>query len=233
MKPWYVRGTGFASRMEPQDRATFMSVCPDVRYEKGDAIFRLGDPATHMHVIAQGQVKLVAPTATGHERILAICGADDFIGEAFIHEADAYRVDAIALTDTTTCPMSRDQFKQLSLHAPSVTLGFMEIMASHLFACRENLGSAFDPIRLRVAKALVDLCQRFGTPTDDDGSWYRLDTELKHEEIASLTSATRVSVTSAFTRLREEGLVEGSRGRYRVNMPGLTSLAEGDEDLRA
>lgn len=231
MNAWFVRETGFASRMEPEDRSTFMRVCPDVRYAQGNVIFRLGDPATHMHVIAEGQVKLVTPTASGHERILAICGPDDFIGEAFIHEADTYRVDAVALTHTTTCPMSRSQFKELALKAPSVSLGFMEILASHLFDCRQQLESAFDPIRTRVAKALLDQCRRFGTPTTEDGSWYTLHTELKHEDIASLTSATRVSVTTAFTSLREDGFVEGSRGRYRVNVDALASLADGIEDM--
>lgn len=230
MNAWYVRGTGFASRLAPEDRSAFMRVCPDVRYAKGDVIFHLGDPATHMHVIAQGQVKLVAPTASGHERIVAVCGPDDFIGEAFIREADTYRVDAVALTHTTTCPMSRSQFEQLGLQAPSVSLGFMEILASHVFDCRQQLESAFDPIRTRVAKALLDQCHRFGTPSDD-GIWYTLDTELKHEDIASLTSATRVSVTTTFTRLREDGFVEGSRGRYRVNVAALASVADGIEDV--
>lgn len=231
MNAWHVHGEGFASRMNPEDRSVFMRVCPDVRFDKDDVIFHLGDPATHVHVIAEGQVKLVAPTASGHERILAICGPDDFIGEAFIREADTYRVDAVALTPTTTCPMSRSQFKQLGLQAPSISMGFMEILASHVFDCRQRLESAYDPIHTRVAKALLDQCRRFGTPVDEDGTWYVLDTALKHEDIASLTSATRVSVTTAFTRLRENGFVEGSRGRYRVNMEALDAIADGVEEL--
>lgn len=225
MRPWFVKDTGFSETIRPEDRAAFMRICPDRRYPKGDSIFRLGDPATHLHVIAAGQVKLVAPTVTGNERILAICGPDDFIGEAFLRESERYRVDAVALSDVVTCPMSRQQFMQLGLSAPRFIVGFAEILSSHLFHCRDQLSSAYDPIKLRVVKVLLEQARRFARPDGDDG-WFDLHTELKHDEIASLVSATRVSVTTAIAELREEGFLEGSRGRYRLFVPALASLAE-------
>lgn len=223
MQPWFVKDTHFSKTIAAEDRAVFMKICPDRRFPKGSAIFRMGDPATHLHVIADGQIKLVTPTASGNERILAICGPDDFIGEAFLREAERYRADAVALTDAVTCPMSREQFMQLGLKAPNFIVGFAEILSSHLFDCRAQLASAYDPIKLRVVKVLLEQAQRFGEP---DGEWCELKTNLKHEEIAALISATRVSVTMAMTELREEGLIEGSRGHYRLFMPALESLLE-------
>ncbi|MDQ3460462.1 MAG: Crp/Fnr family transcriptional regulator [Deinococcota bacterium] len=225
MKPWFIRDTDFTRVVSEEDRATFMRVCPDRRYQKGDTIFRMGDPATDMHVIAEGQVKLVSPTASGQERILAICGPFNFIGEAFLLEESHYRVDAVALTDVTTCPMSREQFLQLSVTAPTFALSFAEILASHLFHCRQQLSDGYDPIKFRVVKVLIEQAHRFGEQVGDT-DWCELRTELKHEEIASIISGTRVAVTMAFSELREEGLVEGSRGSYRLYMPGLVALAE-------
>jgi CRP/FNR family transcriptional regulator, cyclic AMP receptor protein len=224
MKPWYIKDTDFTQVVSEEDRAVFMRVCPDRRYRKGDAIFRIGDPATHLHVIAQGQVKLVRPTASGQERILAICGPFNFIGEAFLLQESRYRVDAIALTEVTTCPMSREQFLELAVKAPTFVLSFTEILASHLFHCRQQLSDGYDPIKLRVVKVLLEQAGRFGEQVDAD--WCELKTELKHEEIASIVSATRVAVTMAFSELREEGLIEGSRGSYRLHMPGLISLVD-------
>jgi CRP-like cAMP-binding protein len=223
MRPWFIKDTGFSQKIAAEDKAVFMKICPDRRFPKGSTIFRSGDPATHLHVIADGQIKLVVPTASGNERILAICSPDDFIGEAFLREAERYRVDAVALTDAVTCPMSREQFMQLGLKAPNFIVGFAEILASHLFHCREQLLSAYDPIKLRVVKVLLEQAQRFG---NSDGDWHELKTELKHDEIAALISSTRVSVTMALTELREEGLVEGSRGHYRLFVPALMSLLE-------
>ena len=221
-KPWFVHGTAFSERLDTRDYKTFMRVCPEKRYSRGETIFRLGDPATDLHVIAEGQVKLVAATPSGHERILAICGPDDFIGEAFLREAQSYRADAVALTDAVTCPMSRDQFLELALRAPTFTLSFAEILAGQLFRCRDQLSNSYDPVPQRLARVLLEQSERFGTPLE--GGWCELLTELRHDELASMVSATRVSVSSAFAELRTRGFVEGSRGRYRLHTPSLHSL---------
>lgn len=218
-RPWFVRNTEFSARVDPRDHKTFMRVCPERRYERGATIFRTGDPATDLHVIAEGQVKLVAPAPGGHERILAICGLDDFVGEAFLREAQRYRADAVALTPVVTCPMNREQFLELALRAPTFTLSFAEILVEQLFGCRERLAYASDPVKQRLARALLEQAERFGRPSA--GGWCELLTELRHDELAALISATRVSVSAAFAELRAHGFVEGSRGRYRVYVSGL------------
>ncbi len=224
MKPWYVKNTDFTQRVSEGDMEVFRRVCPDKRYAKGDLIFHAGDAATDLHVIAQGQVKLVTPTASGSERILAICGPNDFIGEAFLSDNAHYRVDAVALTEAVTCPVSRDQFKQMALTAPTFALTFCEILASHLFHCREQLSSSYAPVKVRVIKTLLEQAERFGE--EQGGGWVKLSTELKHEELASMITATRVSVSMAIAELRDEGLLEGTRGEYRLNAEALSEQAE-------
>lgn len=222
IKPWFVRDTEFSERVDLRDRQMFMRVCPEKRFKRGETIFRVGDPATSLHVIAEGQVKLVTAAPRGLERIVAICGPDDFIGEAFLQEAQVYRVDAVALTPAVTCPMNRDQFLELALHAPTFALSFAEILASHLFSCREQLSSAYDPIKQRLVRVLFEQSERFGRPQGE--GWCELHTELRHDELVSMISATRVSVSSAFAELRTQGFVEGSRGSYRVHLPSLQAL---------
>ncbi|MBW6457081.1 MAG: Crp/Fnr family transcriptional regulator [Trueperaceae bacterium] len=222
--PWHVPHSGLTTQVSPADMSLFMSVCPEVRYTPGSAVFRIGDPAENLHVITKGQVKLVVGTPRGQERILSVCGPDDLIGEAFVRDQDRYRVDAIALEEVTTCPMSRAQFAQLAERSPSFAVTFAGVLATNLFHCRDQLAQAYDPIRVRVAKLLMEQARRFGVP-DGDG-WYRLSTRLRHEEIASIVSATRVSVTMTLTEFREMGLVQGTRGRYRLRLDGLAVVAE-------
>ena len=85
---WHVAGTGLVERVPPDDMRTFMQVCPERPYTRGGYVFHAGDPASHLHVVAKGRVKLVAPTADGRERILAVCGPGDFFGEAFVDDGD-------------------------------------------------------------------------------------------------------------------------------------------------
>ena len=101
-------------------------------------------------------------------------------------------------------------------------LSFAEILASHLFHCRDQLSSAYEAVEKRLVRALLEQTERFGRPLHD--GWYELNTELRHDELASMIRATRVSVSMAFAELRERGLIEGSRGVYRVNVTGLRAL---------
>jgi len=202
----------------------FMRVCPERPYAPGEAIFRDGDPAEQLHVVARGRIKLVRYTPDGRERILAIVGPDDLIGEAFLRDDARYRADAVAMTDAVTCPMSRGQFQQLSLQAPTFALAFAEILAQNLFGCRDRLSGGYAPIKLRVAQALLEQARRFGRPDESDPDWLRLDTPLRHEEIGALVGATRVSVSTSVAELRRDGLLEGTRGRYRMHVPALEGL---------
>lgn len=224
MKPWFIKDTEFMQRVSAEDMNVFQSVCPDKLYRKGDLIFHAGDPATDLHVIAQGQIKLVTPTPSGSERILAVCGPSDFIGEAFLGNDAHYRVDAVALTNVTTCPVSREQFIQMSQRAPHFALTFAEILAGHLFHCREQLSNSYAPVKVRVIKTLLEQAERFGEPQTD--GWIKLSTALKHEELASMITATRVSVSMAIAELRDAGLIEGTRGEYRLLAPALNEQAE-------
>ena len=224
MHPWVVKDTNFSTLVSSQDMAIFRKVCPDKPYKKGDIIFHAGDPATDLHVIAKGQVKLIVPTPSGNERILAVCGPNDFIGEAFLQDTASYRLDAVALTNVVTCPVSREQFLEMAQKAPSFALTFTQIMAGHLFHCREQLSSSYAPVKIRLAKVLLEQVERFGKPKDD--TWANLSTNLKHEELAAMITATRVSVSMAMAELREEGALEGTRGQYTINVPALTEISE-------
>ena len=220
---WHVRGTHFKERVPAVDMRTFMTVCPERPFPRGATIFRAGDPATHLHVVASGQVKLVVPTPEGRERILAVCGPEDFFGEAFVDDGDVYRVDAVALTDAATCPMDHEDYRRLSLHAPGFVLAFTQILAGKLSACRDQLARVEAPIRARVAELLLTQAQRFGE--NHGGGWWALETELRHDDLAGMVPATRVSVTSAIASLRSAGVLEGTRGRYRLHLEGLAQAA--------
>jgi CRP-like cAMP-binding protein len=223
MKPWFLSSTHFYDRVSKEDLEVFRRVCPQRHYRKGNYVFRSGDPAIELHLLEEGQVKLVTFTPKGGVRILAVCGHDDFIGEAFLREKYRYSVDAVALTEVATCPISRAQFLQLTEERATFALIFAEILAGQLLYCRNQLGDSYGSVKLRVAKVLLQQAQHFGKSLEEAG-WYELITELTHDDIAAMVAVTRVAVSKAFSELRRERLVEGSRGRYRLNVSALESL---------
>jgi CRP-like cAMP-binding protein len=223
---WYAKDARFSDVMAGNPFRDFLRVSPELPFERGDHLFRQGTPATHLHVIAVGQVKLSVATASGHERVMAVVGPGDMLGEALMLDERVYRVDAVALTPTRSCIMNRDHLMQLATESPEFVVRFSSILATHLIGCRESLGHAFDPVKLRIARVVLDQAQRFGEPTQ--GAFVTLRTGLRHEEIASLASATRVTASVAIAELREVGLVEGTRGDYRVDVAGLAAYIDAE-----
>lgn len=196
--------------------------CADRRYQKGEVIFHAGDPATDLHMITQGQIKLVMQTREGNERILAVLGQNDLIGTAFLLHTTTYQVDAVALTETTTCPIGREQFVRMTAERPEAVLSFAETLVSQLFASWEQLGQSYEPVRLRLTNLLLEQAERFAEPLTE--GWVLLQTALRHEELAAMISATRVSVSMAISELREDGALSGSRGIYQLHLPTLRQI---------
>lgn len=172
MKPWHFEKTDFYERLTEADQALFRKVCPPQRYEKGHHIFCLGDPASSLHIIDEGQVKLVKPTLGGKVRILAICGPGDFIGEAFLSTTTHYQADAVAQSGVVTCAMNRSQFLNITKQSATFALVFSEVLADHLAHCRNLLGASFDPVKLRLVRALLDQARHFSVRHGDLG-WIR------------------------------------------------------------
>ena len=200
------------------------SVCTDRSYRRGDVVFHAGDPATDLHLVTRGQIKLVLQTPDGNERILAILGEGELIGAAFVLRSAPYRVDAVALTDTTTCPLGRERFLQLAAQRPELLFGFAEMLMSRLFDAWDLLGASYASVQTRLARALLEQTERSGLPLGD--GWLELKTALKHEDLAAMIASTRVSVSGAMNELRRLGALEGTRGRYRVHLPSLRTVAE-------
>ena len=224
MEPWFVKDAAFPGHLTEGEMSLFLQVCPKRPYRKREALFYMGDLASTLHILVEGQVKLTTTTSSGGERILAICGPSDFIGELFLPEVGRHRSDAVALTDVVSCPVSREQCVQLMRDVPNAVFAFTAIMASRLSQCHEQLVDAGNPVGRRVTGVLVEQARRFGLQNRAD--WVELATELTHDDIAAMVGATRVSVSMAFADLRGRGLLEGSRRRYLVNLPALESLAD-------
>ena len=54
------------------------------KYGKGQVVFSQGDPADAVFYIQKGKVKVTVVSEQGKEAVIALLGADDFFGEAYL-----------------------------------------------------------------------------------------------------------------------------------------------------
>lgn len=222
---WAVTETEWTRLLSDRDMQTLGQICPPRPYTRGERVYRRGDPAESLHILLEGHAKLAQPTWLGHERVLTVCGPDDFFGENFLTGADRCLADAICLNDhTVVCPVSREQFLKVATRLPKVALTFAMVLAKKNAELEERLHVMTQPVQARV---VTELALRLGEDLGD--GVYHLKFDLRHDEIASMANASRVSATQAISAWRAQQLVLGTRGDYRVNVRGLEALVEGLE----
>ena len=194
-------------------------------YRKGDRIFRRGEPVDGFHVVLEGYVKIVRPGTVVGDQVVAVSGPGDLFGTDACSGFLEHRTDALALRgDTLVAAVTCDRLKELAQRAPGVALALSQVLAARVTALEEQLEQVMLPAQARLARAFLALAQRFGLETEP--GIFELSLDLKHHEIASLASVTRVSVSQALASWRGLGIVQGTRGVYCVDAPKLVALLE-------
>ncbi len=215
---------GFTERLYEEERLRFETICPPRIYPKGQAIFRQGDPVEALYVLREGEVKLVRTGAEGHERIVWLAGPGEVLGVNLFTPNAQHTLEAVCLRDTVACPVNREQFLRVAREVPRVTLALCEVLTERLEYLEEQLELAAAPTLVRLGRTLLWLAKRFGC-SETDG-WTRLTVRVRHEDLAALIGANRVTTTYAMRKLTQAGLVRGTRGRYALRVRDLEAYLE-------
>lgn len=222
---WVVAETGWSDAITAEEMREMGAICPPRPYRKGERIYRPGDPPENLFIVLEGNVKLSMPGVVGRERVVAVCGPDDFFGESFLTGASARHSEAVCLSErTVVCPISRAQFMEVAHRVPGVAVAFAAVLAERVQILEAQLELMALPAQARLGRCLLLLAGRFGRETESGVTELFLD--LTHEELASLAATTRVSATQAMSAWRAQGLVQGTRGEYRIDARGLNALIE-------
>lgn len=69
------------------------------RFERGEMVFRMGDPCESFFVVAGGQVRLFVIAPNGNEKVIELCGPGQSFAEALMFLGKPCLVNAQALAD--------------------------------------------------------------------------------------------------------------------------------------
>ena len=218
---WVVQNTNWGPKLSLEEMKLMGTICPPRPYRKGEFIYRQGDTADTMFILLEGHVKVMLP----NERVVAVCGPDDFFGESFLTNHFERLSNAVCLSSKVlACPISRDQFLSVAQNIPNVALAFATVLSERNRTLELELQRASLPAEARLAGSLLLLTKRFGTPISEQV--YELNLDLRQDELGALAGTTRVSATTALSAWREQGWLEGTRGSYKVHLKALEALLE-------
>ena len=222
---WHLSETRFSAGLSDENMQFIGAVCPPRPYRRGERIYREGEVSGTLYILLEGHIKLSCSGRLGGERVLSVCGPDDFFGESFLTESPVSISDAVCLSgEALVCPISLPQFLEIVRGRPEVAVLFASILATRVQGLQSRLDTLSQPVQVRLAQVLLDLALRLGQEVSP--GIYELEVELRHEEIASLAHVSRVSATQAISAWRQRELVLGTRGHYRIDVFGLELLTQ-------
>lgn len=79
-------------------------------YQKGDVIFREGDPSDTLYIIGEGIIKITKVAEDGKEQIVRLLFPDDFFGQSAMLQSENHYANAVAINDTVIYTIQKQDF---------------------------------------------------------------------------------------------------------------------------
>jgi CRP/FNR family transcriptional regulator, cyclic AMP receptor protein len=208
---------GFWPLLSDDERTALAGLGRTTVYPPGAVMCVEGDPNTHVFVLVDGWVKIVGVTSDGHELTLALRGRGDTVGEV-AGETTGYRsatVQAVGTVRALIVPYER--FSSFLDAHDGADRAYRRMVtrrwndAESMLRARSVTSGA-----QRLAALLLELAD----------SELQTAMTLTQEELASLTGASRATVTRALSNWRRRGIIRtGQRDITITDLGALRKIA--------
>lgn len=186
-------------------------------FPRDHVIFAEGEPGDDMYVVRSGKVKIGRTVSNGKQTLLGIIAASEVFGDLSVFDPGPRAVTATTLTEVTVQSMSGAAVRRCVIRRPDLAEQVLRGLAR-----QQRLAEAMLIDRLyldvpsRLAKTLLELAQRFGTPMN--GGW-QVRHDLTQQEFAQYVGACRETVNKTLAGFARRGWVRLEGSALRIVDP--------------
>jgi cAMP-dependent protein kinase regulator len=108
-----VRTSPILGVVAPEERGDLVARFETRTFEAGEQLIRRGEPPAGVHLIASGEVEVVAEDASGERLVIASLGPGDVVGEVAMILRRTSMADVIAVHPTVTLHLSGSGFQEM------------------------------------------------------------------------------------------------------------------------
>lgn len=194
----------FAS-VDEDGAAALMELLTEQVVSKGGVLFHEGQPGDQLFLIIEGKVKLGHASADGRESLMAVLGPGEMFGELSLFDPGPRAASATALTEARVVRLDNAQLMPWLAGRPEVAASLLQALARRLRRTNEAMADlVFSDVPGRVAKALMELGEKFGTMVSGG---LLVTHDMTQEEIAQLVGASRETVNKALADFAQRGWI--------------------------
>ena len=189
--------------LEDDTAALLVSALTTRAVVRGHVVFSEGDTGDRLFIVLDGKVKISRAASDGRENLLTVLGPGEMFGELSLFDPGSRTATATAVTESTLASLDHDDLRPLLLDQPAVAVQLLRALAQRLRRTNEAMADlVFSDVPGRVAKALLDLSEKFGVQEPDG---VRVQHDLTQEELAQLVGASRETVNKALSDFANRG----------------------------
>jgi len=212
------------SDLSPADLARMAGGCDLKRLNRGDTIFRYGEPCEEFHVVVTGQIKLFALSQAGQEKVIELVGPGHSFAEALMFTGKPYILNAQALTGTLLLSVGKQVILNEIQLDPRFSMRMLAGISRRLHGLVHDVQAyALQSGVQRVVGYLLQHC-----PQSDGACEGSFDISLptSKQVIASRLNLTPETLSRIFHELSDSGLIS-VQGKHIV-IHDAARLAEHD-----
>ncbi|MEJ7615537.1 MAG: Crp/Fnr family transcriptional regulator [Pyrinomonadaceae bacterium] len=189
-----------------------------VDFRRRRTIYRPGEPADSLYLIARGWVKLCrADPASSREAVIDILSPGAMFGESALYSRGLREKSAIAYANSRLLRLPVEDYRQAMTEHPELYDYTFRLVGQRLANAERRMADfALDAIPTRLDKLLVELSERYGVR---DLNGVLIDLPLPHREIASIVGSTRESITVRLNAMRREGIIDIVGRKILIKFP--------------
>src|SRR5262249_44993642 len=198
------RSSMILSRLPPQMTTQLFASALKHAAKAGEALFVAGDRGDGCYRVEQGLVKITVTSDWGEERIIALVGAGELIGELSLIDHQPRSASAIALFDSTFRYITRQAFEDCTKDDPEIYKHLTALLAARLRETDEALAAAsFLSVRGCVARTLLELADYIGK--DAGRGRILLDQRISGKDLAAMAGVAREDGRRVLRSLKKRG----------------------------
>lgn len=191
--------------LSPHSRSFLEANSIAMEYRRGNILFREGNESHAVFVICSGRVKVSASSREGRTLIFRVASKGDVLGIGAALRDEDYEITAEAIEPCQVRVLRTKFFKQMLLECCDACMGANRALA-------QDYRAAFDGACLialpgsptaRIARLILN----WSSDAKRQAPNSAVTLPLTHDELASMVSTTRETVTRTLGRFRKEKLI--------------------------
>jgi len=172
---------------------------------RGEEIYYKGDDARELYAVADGKVRVTAPSPDGRELVVQELGEGAIFGETGVFGKQPRSATARASVDTDLLVFDFRDLRADLERKPRLAMKLLELLAQKLRRATEKLeDSAFLSVEARIAKTLLQLADDRGRRTE---SGVRMILTMSQTALAESAGTVRERVNRQLAAWEKQGVI--------------------------